>query len=180
MKTARQPSVRLLALGILLGPVCCLAQNTTPATPSLGDLARQECAERARQALRPTRTYTNDDFPPSASLGPHPQVSTSESSKEPSENSEQITTDGNEKSARDDDQNYYRTTMRRLKNQLAADQKTLKYWGERPERDSAGRVSFYNVHQYELSQAEVAADENAISELEESCRRTGCFPEWIR
>jgi hypothetical protein len=67
-----------------------------------------------------------------------------------------------------------------LKNQLAADQKRLEYWGERPERDSAGRVSFYNVQQYELSQAAVAADEDAISELQERCRRTGCLPEWVR
>ena len=114
MQSPRYPSVRLLRLGAvtLLGAVCCLLQNPISAAQSLGDLARQERAERARQALRRARIYTNDDFPPSASAGPHPEVSTSESSREPLKNSGHIATDGKDKSARNDDGYYYRTTMR--------------------------------------------------------------------
>lgn len=202
MKTARRRTLIHLGFGsaILLITVFCSAQDAADGIP-LGDVARQMQAERARRISVPTRVYTNDDFPPFASHVTGTGESTPESTHKQSANQKVPAALTKNHATRDDGEEYFRATMRQLRNKLEADQKTLKdtlktirdtwdpkgsYTGLETPADKFSdyvpihRDELFQYQKLDATKASIAADEKAISDLEDQCRRTACSPEWLR
>lgn len=203
MKTARHRTLILLGFrsAILLVTVFCSGQDAADGIAPLGDLARQMQAERARRISVPTRVYTNDDFSPFASPVTGTGESTPESTHKQSANQKVPAALTKNHATRDNGEEYFRATMRQLRSKLADDQKTLKdtlktirdrwdptgfYTGlETPADRLSYHVPFHGdeFFQYQklnTTKESIAADEKAISDLEDQCRRTACSPEWLR
>lgn len=202
MRTARRRELLDLGFGlaILVVTSYCSAQEGTEANPSLGDVARQVRAVRAQEKSHPCRVYTNDDFSPHlSSEAATAQSGPGSTAKPENENGPPLlVTSGVTPSA---SESYYRAKMKQLRRKLAADQESLQdtlakirqtwdpsgyYTGDETPADKSPFYVPYHLdelNQYQklkAIRASIDEDENAISALEDQCRRDGCSPGWLR
>lgn len=189
-------------LAILAVAAFCSAQESSEGNLSLGDLARQIQAKRAQEKSHPSRVYTNDDFPlHSSSVNNETAQSGSVSTAKPSESQNYPPLVKSDEATPGHDETYYRAKVRQLTMKLAADQKSLRdtlriirqtwdpagsYTGEETPADKFINYVPYHLdepYQYQKLRAikdSITVDKNAISALEEQCRRDGCPPDWLR
>ncbi len=200
MRAARCCKLVGLAVGSALVVVTAVCSAQESGNPSLGDLAREIQAERAQQKSHPVRIYTNDDFPPHSSS----QTGAAQSRPESTDKSSETQTcplalkSGATAGAC---ATYYRGRMRQLSDKLAADQRSFQdavamvrwlgdptgvYTGEETPADKNPYYRPYHLdepyayQELTATKAAIAADEDAITALEDQCRRDGCPPDWLR
>lgn len=195
MKTSRVVSaVFLLLSSMKLG----IAQSQQPASavPSLGDLARQLRAERAKAAQKPEKIYSNDNLPArppkeglTAAGGMVP-----EAAEQPVTKGEATPSPG-EPSAEAHNEKYYRAKMSELRSQLELHQRELDV---QQQKLSQNEMQYYPdpnkalVQEYtradvnkrtqdvDKKKEEIAADEKAMDDLRDQLRREGGDPGWLR
>ena len=163
---------------------------------SLGELARQQRAQRATGQEKPKKVYTNDNLPPKASGGVSVagQMSATVEVSQGGE-SAQVGDTGAAQGADVHDEKYYRKTMSGLRTRLDFHKRELSVLEQKL---SQGSTQFYTdpnktlqeefsrsginklQEDIEKKKADIAADEQAISDLEDQLRREGAPPGWLR
>ncbi len=186
----------LLVLGVALS----LGRAQDQAT-SLGDMARQLKAQRAKAGKKPVKVYSNDNLPkrqPGEALtmaggisGEVPQLPPGDSASAGgggSEASSSATTGAH-------DEKYFRAKMTELRDRLETHQRLLNVLQQ---KQSQGQTQYYadpnKTLQQEFSrsdatkavddvskmQQQIADDEKAMDDLRDQLRREGGEPGWLR
>ena len=197
------PIARIATLAMLVawGVGVALAQDS-PGSESLADLARQAKAQRAKSREK-TKVYTNEDI---EALPPLPMTTTD---VQPGEPTAQATTGNNagndsrkarsaEAGSEKHGEEYFRARMGKLEERLELDQREvtilqqalgqsqMMYYSDPVQGllQSSGPTALSDVHsqqdQIAKKQADVAADQAAIDDLQDELRREGGDPGWLR
>lgn len=166
------------------------SQGQPPQEPSLGELARKVRAKRAKEGTKPVKVYTNENIP--AGPGGISVVGGSGAAANGGEPATgQYVSGATEKRGEE----YYRRTMSKLKARLDTDQRELavlqqklnlnevQYYPD-PQKTLLQQYSRSDINklrgEVEQKQQAIAADEKAISDLENQLRREGGEPGWLR
>ena len=190
---------------IMLGVLALLAAALAPAqeqpssrqTVSLGDLARQQRAQRMKvMQERSVRIWTNDNLPARPASGGGGvsvagQISSAPVAAESGTASGEAASGGH-------DEKYYRQRMAELRGNLETHQRQLsvlqqkqgqaqlQYYGDPQKTLEQGSTPTFNSDVNKLQQdiekkrQEIAADEKAIEDLQDQLRREGHPPGWLR
>jgi hypothetical protein len=178
-----------------------LAQDS-PGSESLADLARQAKAQRAKSREK-TKVYTNEDI---EALPPLPMRTTNLPPGEPTAQATTGNKAGNdalkarpaEAGSEKHREEYFRARMGKLEERLELDQREvtvlqqtlgqseMMYYSDPVQGllQSSGPTAMSDVHrqqdQVAKKQADVAADQVAIDNLQDELRRAGGDPGWLR
>jgi len=171
-----------------------LARAQDQAT-SLGDIARQLKAQRAKAAKKPAKVYSNDNLPKHQ---PGDGVSVAAGISEGTEFQPAPPSEGtpaSEAPSGAHDEKYFRTKMAELRERLETHQRQLAVLQQ---KQSQGQLQYYpdpnKTLQQEFSrsdvnkaadevakmQQQIADDEKAIEDLRDQLRREGGEPGWLR
>jgi hypothetical protein len=193
-------TVTLVVLGV--GQLLAQSEQGTQAMPSLGDLARQQKAQRAKAEKTVVKVYSNDDLAAKPSTGVSTTagetsaeaVGEQPASGEAAEGTETAT----EETGAVHDEKYYRKQMSKLQGQLETHRRQL---GVLEQKLSQGSMTYYADPQKTLEQEstpafysdtnklrddiakkkqEIADDERAMEELRDQLRREGAPAGWLR
>jgi hypothetical protein len=187
---------------IMLGVLALLAAALAPAqeqpssrqTVSLGDLARQQRAQRTKvMQEKSVRVWTNDNLParPAGGGGGVSVAGQIGSAPVAPETSGEAASGGH-------DEKYYRERMAELRGNLETHQRQLsvlqqkqgqaqlQYYGD-PQKtlEQGSTPTFYSdvnklQQDIEKKRQEIAEDEKAIEGLQDQLRREGHPPGWLR
>lgn len=197
------PIARIAALAMLVawGVGVALAQDS-PGSESLADLARQAKAQRAKSREKP-KVYTNEDI---AALPPLPMSTTDIPQGQPTAQSTTGNKAGNdarktrpaEAGSEKNGEEYFRARMGKLEERLELDQREvtifqqtlgqsrIMYYSDPLQGllQSSGPMAGSDIRseqdQIAKKQADVAADQAAIDNLQDELRREGGDPGWLR
>ena len=186
----------LLVLGVALP----LARAQDQAT-SLGDMARQLKAQRAKAVKKPVKVYSNDNLPkrpPGEALTMAGGMS-QEAPPPPPDSSAAAGAAGSEASAKGPtgahDEKYFRAKMAELRDRLETHQRLLNVLQQ---KQSQGQTQYYSdpnktlQQEYSRSDAnkavddvakmqqQIADDEKAMDDLRDQLRHEGGEPGWLR
>ena len=186
----------LLVLGVALS----LGRAQDQAT-SLGDMARQLKAQRAKAAKKPAKVYSNDNLPkrqPGEALTMAGGIS-DDVPPLPPDGSASESAPGTEAAssgpAGAHDEKYFRAKMAELRERLETHQRQLNVMQQ---KQSQGQTQYYadpsKTLQQEFSrsdankavddvakmQQQIADDEKAMDDLRDQLRREGGEPGWLR
>ena len=172
------------------------APQQSSTTPSLGELARKLRAERAKEGTKPAKVFTNDNIPKSGGLI---MASSSDESAEGSKASAGGSSAEAKSTEGAHDQKYYHDKMAELRSQKEMHQRELSVLEQKL---SQNQMQFYSDPQKQLDQEsnpgtyradinkkqaeidkkkqQIAADDQAITDLEQQCHREGCPAGWLR
>lgn len=164
------------------GAVGVTAQDQTQQPPSLADLARKERQERSQS--KPAKVYTNDNLPPASvggvTVGPPPKASMAS---------------GRGGASASADETYFRNKNAELKARKALHERQLAVLNQKLDVNQAQYYPDPNktlLQQYsrgdinkktdeiEKKKAEIAADDQALADLQDELRRKGGDPGWLR
>ena len=190
---------RISALSALLGVVAFTAPaQQSPAQPSTGDpvadAARKARAEQ-KTAPKPKKVFTNDDIP-SAVPPPAPAATDATNKNAPQQEAENVTAQKSTDPA-DDPKNeaYWHKRAKKLRDKLAVTQQELDVLQRELSKDE---VQYYPDPQKALMQQYNRADINAktakvdakkadveslkqqVADLEDTVRKAGGDPGWVR
>ena len=189
MKTCMK-SVVLGFVLIFLSAVSGYGQQKTDANDtSLGDIARQLNAQKAKES-KPVKVFTNDNL-----YGSEDGVSTvGPTAKE--NKSANSTPEGSEAKAQNHDAAYYRSQMSTRKGKLDTDQRELdvlqqklgqnqmQQYGNDPNKSMMQQYSREDINKLtadiDAKKQEVADDNKAIDDLRDQLRHDGGDPGWLR
>lgn len=181
----------VIALAITFGFLCAAAAHAqatarTPSTPSLGDLARKLKAEQKAKDQKPVKVFTNDNLP---AAGPNDGVSVAPSPLD-------LTAKAAEPSSQAaHGEKYFRDKMAKLRQQKDMHERELAVLQQKLGQND---VQYYpdpnktlqqeytrsdinaKVDDINKKKDQIAADDKAISDLEDELRRDGGDPGWIR
>jgi predicted RNase H-like nuclease (RuvC/YqgF family) len=181
--------VKVFVLGFSL--VCLVAgsgyaqQQSNASNTSLGDLARQLKAQKAKEP-KPVKVFTNDNLPTS-------KEGVSESSAP--EKSSDAAPGGSAAPAAGHDQKYFRTQMSTLQNQLDTDKRELEVMQQKlgqnqmqyypdPNKSLQQQYSRGDINKLDANidakKQQIANDEKAIDALRDQLRQEGGDPSWLR
>lgn len=170
------------------------AQNSTGST-SLGDLARQLNAQRAKSDAKP-KVFTNDNLP-----APSPGEQSSGSSAKSSTASKETKLEqqsANETGEEPHGEKYFRRRMSKLQDRLDIHQRELSVLEQKlgqnqmmyypdPNKgllQESGPTAMSDVNdlqdQIVKKKGEIAEDQEAIENLQDQLRRDGGDPAWLR
>jgi len=198
--TLKATLVTSMVTPLVLGVALSLARAQDQAT-SLGDIARQLKAQRAKAAKKPVKVYSNDNLPKrppgealtmaggiSEQVPPPPPGSSATAGAAGSESSAKGPTGAhNEK--------YFRAKMAELRDRLETHQRLLNVLQQ---KQSQGQTQYYSdpnktlQQEYSRSdvnkavddvakmQQQIADDEKAMDDLRDQLRREGGEPGWLR
>jgi hypothetical protein len=156
------------------------AQNSQ--TQSLGDLARKVREEKAKAGTKPVKVYTNDNIPKNVVIGvaPMPVV-------------EAATHQANAGEVHDEA--YYRKAKQEIMDrkqlherqldvlQQKLGQNNMQYYPD-PNKALLQQYTRSDINKLQedidKKNAEIAADDKALADLEEQLRREGGEPGWLR
>ncbi|MGO8815344.1 MAG: hypothetical protein ACLQVG_11885 [Terriglobia bacterium] len=181
--------VNVLALGIavfFLAAVGSFAQeHPTSSDTSLGDIARQLKAQKAKEP-KPVKVFTNDNLPSGSDdvtkLHANPPAKSADDS-------------ASKETPEVHDAAYYRSHLSKLQDQLADDKRELNVLQQKL---SQSQIQYYPDPNKALQQQysrddiskltadvdaqkqKIADDEKAIDDLHEQLRREGGDPGWLR
>lgn len=174
-----------LALALLGAAPLGAQDNATATTPSLGQIARQLKAQKAKEA-KPAKVITNDTLE-STPAQPSPSEKESTVPVPPAEGVSTPPPAHNEE--------YYRAQMSKLKSHLETDQRELdvlqqklgqnqmQYYGD-PNKSLLQQYSREDVNtltdEIDAKKAVVASDNQAIDDLRDQLRHEGGDPGWLR
>jgi hypothetical protein len=182
--------VRVFVLGFVL--VCMAAgsgyaqQQSNASTPSLGDLARQLKAQKAKEP-KPVKVFTNDNLPTS-------KEGVSESGA-PGKSSADASPGGSKGGAQGHDEKYFRTRMSTLQDQLDTDKRELEVMQQKlgqnqmqyypdPNKSLQQEYSRGDVNKLtaniDAKKQQIANDEKAIDALRDQLRQEDGDPSWLR
>lgn len=173
-----------------------LAQTQSPpqsqAASSLGDLARQLREQRAKSGQKAEKVFTNENLPRPGLHDGVIVVGNSQTSEErPKEEAKAAS------SSKGHGEKYYRETIKELRatkelheRELAvleksAGENSVQYYSD-PNKTLQQEFSRSDINKkmdaIEKKKREIAADDKAISDLQEQCNRDreGCAPGWLR
>jgi predicted RNase H-like nuclease (RuvC/YqgF family) len=184
--------VSVIVLGFVL---TCLAvaniygqQKSDPNDTSLGDVARQVKAQKAKEP-KPAKVFTNDNI--SAPLDNASGVDVSSKEKSPTNSAPEESGEH----AKPHDAEYFRSQMSTLQGRLDTDKRELDVLQQKLGQN---QMQYYNdpnkslLQQYsrddidkltaeiDAKKQKVADDEKAIEDLHEQLRREGGDPGWLR
>jgi predicted RNase H-like nuclease (RuvC/YqgF family) len=175
--------------------------------PSLGELARQLKAQRAKAATTPAKEFTNDNLPgrPAAagltvagSMSEEPRATKSEEAEGSKVAGATEQPAGGEAAGAVHDEKYYREEMGKLQARLETHRRQLSVLEQKL---SQGSMEYYPNPQKTLEQEstpafysdtnklrdeiakkkqDIADDERAIEDLRDQLRREGSPPGWLR
>jgi len=175
--------------------------------PSLGELARQLKAQRAKEATKPAKEFTNDNLPGrpaatgltmAAGMSAEPQAAKSEETEGSKAAEATKQPAGGETAGAEHDEKYYREEMGKLQARLETHRRQLSVLEQKL---SQGRMEYYADPQKTLEQEstpafysdtnklrdeiakkkqDIADDERAIEDLRDQLRREGSPPGWLR
>ncbi|MGA3325127.1 MAG: hypothetical protein ABSF45_11690 [Terriglobia bacterium] len=184
--------IKIVVLGfvfVCLGAVSAYAQEKSgTSTTSLGDLARQVKAQKAKEA-KPAKVFTNDNLP--AGKG---GVSESSAST-PDKSSADSTPGGTEKPSAAHGEKYYREQLSALQGQLDKDKRELEVMQQKlgqnqtqyysnPQQSLMQQYSRGDIDKFtadiEAKKQQIAKDEKAIDDLHDQLRQEGGDPGWLR
>jgi hypothetical protein len=193
-------TVMLVVSGV--GRLLAQSQQGTQAVPSLGELARQQRAQRAKAEKRVVKVYSNDDLaagPSTGGLTVAGETSAEAAGEQPaSGEAVKGTETATEESGTVHDEKYYREQMGKLQGQLETHRRQLSVMEQKL---SQGSMAYYGDPQKTLEQEstpafysdlnklrdeiatkkqEIADDERAIDELRDQLRREGAPAGWLR
>jgi hypothetical protein len=171
-----------------------LAQNSTGST-SLGDLARQLKAQRAKSDAKP-RVFTNDDLPapPPGEQAAGSSAKSSATTKETNPGQQSADETGEETHG----EKYFRRRMSKLQDRLNIHQRELSVLEQKlgqnqmmyypdPNKgllQESGPTAMSDVGdlqgQIAKKKGEITADQEAIENLQDQLRREGGDPAWLR
>ncbi len=199
----KRPITRIAILAMLVawGGGVVLAQDSS-SSQSLADLARQAKAQRAKSHEKP-KVYTNEDV---EALPPLPMSTTDVPPGEPTAQSTTGNKAGNdalktrpaEAGSEQHGEEYFRARMGKLEERLELDQREVNvfqqtlgqnqmlYYPDPVEGllQSSGPSAMSDIHRQQdligKKQADVAADQAAIDDLQDELRREGGDPGWLR
>lgn len=198
MKVKRMPVASVLIL-VTLGGGLWLVRAQDQAT-SLGDIARQLKAQRAKATKKPARVYSNDNLPkrpPGEALTMAGGIS-EQVPQLPPGSSASAGAAGSEASSAPTgahDEKYFRAKMTELRDRLETHQRLLNVLQQ---KQSQGQTQYYpdpnKTLQQEFSrsdvnkavddvakmQQQIADDEKAMDDLRDQLRREGGEPGWLR
>ena len=199
MKLKRMPVASVLILLILSGGLW-LVRAQDRAT-SLGDIARQLKAQRAKAAKKPVKVYSNDNLPkrqPGEALTMAGGISQEVPQTPPGSSASAGAAGGAESSSAPSgahDEKYYRGKMAELRDRLETHQRLLNVLQQ---KQSQGQTQYYSdpnkTLQQEFSRSDankavddvakmqqnIADDEKAMDDLRDQLRRDGGEPGWLR
>jgi len=178
---------------VVLAVPWCFAQAQQQSTPSLGEIARQLRAERARTTTRPVKVFTNDNLTverrAEAERAPAPKAEapTAPSGAQQAAGPATTTTVVH-------DEKYFRSEMAKLRSKLDRQQRELEVLQQKlaqnqmqyyPDPNDTLLQEFtrddINKKLAEIEQKQqVAETERAIEELHNQLRREGGHPGWLR
>jgi hypothetical protein len=184
-----------ILLAALVTGVSFAAPPQSSKTPSLGDLARQLRAEREKDGAKPAKVFTNDNIPKSGGI-------TTGATGESGEATQPTTGEGSSEEKPKEgahDEKYYHEKMTELQAQKEMHQRELEVLEK---KQSQGSMQYYSDPTKQMMQEsnpgtyredinktrdniekkkqQIAADEQAITNLEEQCQNEGCPPGWLR
>ncbi|TAM84765.1 MAG: hypothetical protein EPN47_01225 [Acidobacteria bacterium] len=161
--------------------------------PSLGEIARQLKAERAKEKQKPVILYTNDNLPHVESLG----IATVEPEERMKENAQ--ATGKNVPTADEErDEKYFRSKVEKIRSQMELHRRQLEVLKQQL---GLARVQYYPDPQKTLEQEStpafqtevgklrdkiadtekaIADDHKALDDLQQELRRSGGDAGWIR
>ncbi len=193
--------IATLAMLVAWGAGVVLAQES-PSPESLADLARQAKARRAKSRER-SKVYTNEDI---EALPPLPMSTTDAQPGQPTAQATTGNKPGNdslkvrpaEVGSEKHGEEYFRSRMGKLEERLELDQREvailqqtlgqsqIMYYSDPMQGllQSSGPIAGSDIHsqqdQIAKKQADVAADQAAIDDLQVELRREGGDPGWLR
>lgn len=200
---------KFVALGVALlcAAGAALAQDATGSAPSLGELARQNRAQRMKvMQEKSVRVWSNDNMPrrparegPTAAAGMSATPVATESDKSPTEKAPATAESAPDVAAASSgevhDEAYYRKRMGELRSRRELHERQLAVLRQ---KQSQGQMQYYadpnktlqeeysrsdvNKLNDEISQKQqaIAADDQAIQDLEDQLRREGHPAGWLR
>lgn len=184
-------SLIVLGAGRLLAQV----QNQPGETTSLGALARQLKAQRAKSGKKPVKVYSNDNLPARPAGGGVTVAAGMSQGPESGPGAAGGETPATGASSGAHGEKYFRERMAELRDRLEIHQRQLSVLQQ---KQSQGETQFYTdpnktlQQEYSRSdinkltddvakkQQEIAADEKAIEDLRDQLRREGGEPGWLR
>ena len=203
IRAMKCPIVRIVTLALLVawGVGVVLAQDS-PSPESLADLARQAKAQRAKSREK-SKVYTNEDI---EALQPLPMGTTDVPPGEPIAQPTTGNKVGNdalkarhaEAGSEKHGEEYFRARMGKLEERLELDQREvtilqqtlgqsqIRYYSDPTQGllQSSGPIAGSDIHseqdQIAKKQADVAADQAAIDDLQVELRREDGDPGWLR
>lgn len=180
---------------LLAVSICCNVMGQSPAqinsSPSLGELAKRMRAQRASRPRSGAPVYTNDNLPNADG------VSVVGGTWQQGEDSRKVEGSSSSQAAPSvtEDERYFRNSMGELqasknmhRRELAVlEQKLGQYevryypdpWKGGEQEYSSSDIS-QTREEIEKKQQQIAADEQAIEDLWQQCRREECQPGWLR
>ncbi len=179
----------LFCVGLAVRPLL----SQTSSADSLGDLARRLREERAREARKPLKVYTNDNLP-ARPKEEAPTMSTGMAVL-PVAQPEKKTETASSESAPAHDEKYFRSRMAELQHRLDIDKRELEVMQQKL---GLNQTQFYadpnKTLQQEYSRTDlnklndqitkkkdqIAQDEKDIDDLRDQLRREGGNPGWLR
>ncbi len=193
-----------LLTALLVGSVVAGVGFATPqqgsTTPSLGELARQQKAQREKAASKPVKEYTNDNIPKSGGLM---MASSSEPAAGSNGGEGETSAAGSPGRAKSKsgvhDEKYYHDTMAELQAQKEMHQRELTVLEQKL---SQNQMQYYpdpnktlnqesnpalyrsditkKQTEIEKKKKQLEEDGKAIADLQQQCQREGCPPGWLR
>jgi len=157
-----------------------------PQQPSLADAARKS-REQKKADTKPSKVFTNDNIPAVGGVNVVGDASVPSQNPQPGENASPATSGTNEKA--------WRGRFAKAHDKLARDQADLdvmqrelgkisvQYYSD-PTKQLMQSVTNEDINKQrgkiDAKKAEVAADQQAISDLEDALRKAGGDPGWAR
>jgi hypothetical protein len=193
----------IIALAVSgVGRLLAQSQGETQAVPSLGELARQQKAQRAKAEKQVVKVYSNDDIaapPATGELTAAGETAAEAAGEEPaSGEAAEATEAATGESEAKHDEKYYRDQMSKLQARLDTHRRQLSVLEQKL---SQGRMTYYPNPQKTLEQEstpafysdtnklrdevakkkqEIADDERAMEDLRDQLRREGAPAGWLR
>ena len=185
----------VFALGFVFAGASFAQSQQRRQVPSLGDLARRMRDQRAKEHPQPAKLYTNDNLPRQGALSEvGPDSAAPGAEKTASADTGSPEGSGKSKSAVHDE-DYYRQTMKELASTREMHQRELtvleqklsqnqtQYYGD-PQKTLDQELSRSDIQKkqddIEKKKQQIAADDQAISDLQTQCQREGCPAGWLR
>jgi hypothetical protein len=187
-----------------VGRLLAQSQGGTQAGPSLGELARQQKAQRAKAEKKIAKVYSNDDIAARSATGGltaagETSAEAAGAGKQPASGEAATATEpatGESETAHDE--KYYHDQMGKLQAQLETHRRQLSVLEQKL---SQGSMEYYPDPQKTLEQEstpafysdsnklrdaiakkkqDIADDERAMEDLRDQLRREGAPPAWLR
>ena len=190
MKLRAEAFVLAFVLSCLGVSSVCAQQKSDSSDTSLGDVARQLKAQKAKEP-KPALVITNDNIPTSDSIA----TDAATPPKEKGKSSVSPAPEDKDKPAEAHDAKYFRSKMSALQSRLDTDKRELDVLKQKLGQN---QMQFYSnpqdslLQQYsrsdldklsadvEAKKQQVAADEKAIDDLHDELRHDGGDPGWLR